>query len=617
MPSSGVFELVAFSAIASADVLPLVDVSDATQAPQGSLKKITVANFFTAIPVSVSMAVNLNLTGASNNSAIRQDRAWVWTNDGTDGGTIRGSIYVTAAGVVTLGAGASNTSVLALALAGSTLSTTGRASGTSSTVLTLADSVTGAQTVGQGLDLAWSSNAGATAAKIRFAVGGSGGNNESQLGFFTQNVAAGLTEYMRLTSVGVLSLFGGALTVNKTGATSYIEIADGGVQGWSMGVSHPSGDYVVANNGSALAGGDKIRISASTFVTTFSAAIKVTNQVQSVGGDLDLDSVSGGANAVRINRSGGTGGLIVFKGNTTTVNLLVADNASFSFGNPSNAATLDVYSSNLTASFARLTVASTGVLTIAPGQGAGASSNNLNLTASTTALSGGLTTVGNVSVGAELTATSGSCTIAGSGTFLFSGRGGLNAPSDGVFRMSDNAGTSFGRLQFGGTTSSFPSIKRNAAALNFRLADDSADAAITAGAITATGAILASGASIKSSSASDGVGYATGAGGTVTQITSFGTGVTLNKICGQITTVSGSPAAGNENSFVVTNSAVASTDTVVVSLQNGGTVTSDYAVVVKAVAAGSFTILVTNLSGAGVGGESLIINFAVIKAVTS
>jgi hypothetical protein len=35
-------------------------------------------------------------------------------------------------------------------------------------------------------------------------------------------------------------------------------------------------------------------------------------------------------------------------------------------------------------------------------------------------------------------------------------------------------------LQFGGTTSSFPSIKRNAAALNFRVADDTADAAITA-----------------------------------------------------------------------------------------------------------------------------------------
>jgi hypothetical protein len=39
----------------------------------------------------------------------------------------------------------------------------------------------------------------------------------------------------------------------------------------------------------------------------------------------------------------------------------------------------------------------------------------------------------------------------------------------------------------GGTTSSFPAIKRNAAALNFRLADDSADCDITAAALTLSG----------------------------------------------------------------------------------------------------------------------------------
>lgn len=61
--------------------------------------------------------------------------------------------------------------------------------------------------------------------------------------------------------------------------------------------------------------------------------------------------------------------------------------------------------------------------------------------------------------------------------------------SDGVLRLRDSAGTSFGRLQFGGTTSSFPSIKRNSAAINFRLADDSADADITAAAATFSGAV--------------------------------------------------------------------------------------------------------------------------------
>lgn len=47
---------------------------------------------------------------------------------------------------------------------------------------------------------------------------------------------------------------------------------------------------------------------------------------------------------------------------------------------------------------------------------------------------------------------------------------------DGTLRLTNNAATDFGRLQFGGTTSSFPAIKRSSATLAVRLADDSADA---------------------------------------------------------------------------------------------------------------------------------------------
>ena len=57
----------------------------------------------------------------------------------------------------------------------------------------------------------------------------------------------------------------------------------------------------------------------------------------------------------------------------------------------------------------------------------------------------------------------------------------LYSPSDGVLRLTDNAGTSFNRLQFGGTTSSFPSIQRSTTKLFFRLADDSAGATVRAG----------------------------------------------------------------------------------------------------------------------------------------
>jgi hypothetical protein len=52
-------------------------------------------------------------------------------------------------------------------------------------------------------------------------------------------------------------------------------------------------------------------------------------------------------------------------------------------------------------------------------------------------------------------------------------RGYFKFPSDGVFTLLNNAGTDFSRLQFGGTTSSFPGLKRNGSALEVVLADDS------------------------------------------------------------------------------------------------------------------------------------------------
>jgi hypothetical protein len=108
-----------------------------------------------------------------------------------------------------------------------------------------------------------------------------------------------------------------------------------------------------------------------------------------------------------------------------------------------------------------------------------------------------------------------------------------------------------------------------------------------------------------------GLGYATGSGGTVTQITSRTTGVALDKTNGAITLVS---AAGTTSwqTFQVTNSTVAATDTVIVSQKSG---TDLNMIHVTAVAAGSF-----NISFATTGGtttEQPVFNFAVIKAVTA
>lgn len=83
--------------------------------------------------------------------------------------------------------------------------------------------------------------------------------------------------------------------------------------------------------------------------------------------------------------------------------------------------------------------------------------------------------------------TSSNINIGTSSTINWITRSIINSPSDGVVGMYDNAGTSFIRLNFGPGTSSFPAIKRSSTALAFRLADDSADAPITASNATFSG----------------------------------------------------------------------------------------------------------------------------------
>lgn len=56
--------------------------------------------------------------------------------------------------------------------------------------------------------------------------------------------------------------------------------------------------------------------------------------------------------------------------------------------------------------------------------------------------------------------------------FYWVGRSYIYSPSDGNITFYNNAGTSFSLLQFGGTTSSFPALKRNADGLDLVRADD-------------------------------------------------------------------------------------------------------------------------------------------------
>lgn len=63
---------------------------------------------------------------------------------------------------------------------------------------------------------------------------------------------------------------------------------------------------------------------------------------------------------------------------------------------------------------------------------------------------------------------------AGAGGYIgFLGRGYISSPADSILTLTNTAATDFARLQFGGTTSSFPSLKRSTTAIQCRLADDS------------------------------------------------------------------------------------------------------------------------------------------------
>lgn len=113
-----------------------------------------------------------------------------------------------------------------------------------------------------------------------------------------------------------------------------------------------------------------------------------------------------------------------------------------------------------------------------------------------------------------------------------------------------------------------------------------------------------------------GLGYGTGAGGTVTQATSKSTAVTLNKPTGQITMNNAALAAGATVNFDVTNSLFntdgQSKDVVIVNCYNNG----NYRVEVRTTFGSAFRISVTNISGGSLS-EALVLNFAIIKGATA
>lgn len=109
-------------------------------------------------------------------------------------------------------------------------------------------------------------------------------------------------------------------------------------------------------------------------------------------------------------------------------------------------------------------------------------------------------------------------------------------------------------------------------------------------------------------------GYTTGSGGTVTQLTSKATAVTLNKPTGQITLNNAALAADTTVSFTLTNTIIEAGDILILNHISGGTAGS-YLLNAQS-AAGSASINVRNITTGSLS-EAIVIAFAVIKAVVA
>lgn len=123
---------------------------------------------------------------------------------------------------------------------------------------------------------------------------------------------------------------------------------------------------------------------------------------------------------------------------------------------------------------------------------------------------------------------------------------------------------------------------------------------------TVTGALRGVGTS--------GIGYATGSGSTVTQITSKSTTVVLSKVCGTITMHNAALGAGTVVTFAFTNTCITSTDQLILSHQSGGTFGAY--IFNSQCGSGTANVNVTNISGGSLS-EAVVIKFDVFKSVNS
>lgn len=109
------------------------------------------------------------------------------------------------------------------------------------------------------------------------------------------------------------------------------------------------------------------------------------------------------------------------------------------------------------------------------------------------------------------------------------------------------------------------------------------------------------------------IGYTAAAQGAVTQLTSKSTAVTLNTSAGVITMNNASLATATNATFTLNNSTISAKDAVILTIAGGQTTPGSYNVFANALAAGSVSITLRNISGGSLS-EAIVVNFSIIHA---
>ena len=137
------------------------------------------------------------------------------------------------------------------------------------------------------------------------------------------------------------------------------------------------------------------------------------------------------------------------------------------------------------------------------------------------------------------------------------------------------------------------------------------------GAVQNSSVVIDDNGNLLLTSGTGGLGYGTGSGGTVTQLTSKSTSVTLNKPAGMITMNNAALAAGASASFQFSNSLLSSSDNLIIELGAGISGWNNYRVEMSGIINETTRMIkVTNISGGSLS-ESQALIFKIIKGANS